>query len=68
MENDNQILDLAVHYTLNNSLDVTEELTKHQKRAVIKQVATLLVEEGEVNYNSNEFLHNGHDNWLTITM
>ena len=68
MENDNQILDLAIHYTLNNSLNVTEELTKHQKRAVRKQAATLLVEEGEVNYYSNEFLHNGHDNWLTITM
>ena len=68
MENNNQILDLAIHYTLNNSLDVTEELTKYQKRVVRKQAATLLVEEGEVNYYSNEFLHNGHDNWLTITM
>ena len=48
MEKDDRILDLAIHYTLNKSYQVTEELTKYQKRAVRKRAATLLVEKGMV--------------------
>ena len=48
MEKDDRILDLAIHYTLNKSYQVTEELTKYQKRAVRKGAATLLVEKGKV--------------------
>ena len=48
MEKDDQILDLAIHYALNNNYPETEELTKYQKIAVRKRAATLLVEKGEV--------------------
>ena len=47
MEKDDRILDLAIHYALNNNYPETEELTKYQKRAVRKRAATLLVEKGE---------------------
>ena len=48
MEKDNRILDLAIHYALNNSYPATEDLSKYQKRAVRKRAATLLVEKGDI--------------------
>lgn len=54
MEKDDRILDLAIHYALNNNYPETEELTKYQKRAVRKRAATLLVEKGEVYLEKKE--------------
>ena len=54
MEKDDRILDLAIHYALNNNYPETEELTKYQKRAVRKRAATLLVEKGEVYIEKKE--------------
>ena len=54
MEKDDRILDLAIHYALNNNYPETEELTKYQKRAVRKRAATLLGEKGEVYLEKRE--------------
>ena len=54
MDKEDRILDLAIHYALNNNYPVTAELTKDQKRAVRKRAATLLVEKGEVYLEKKE--------------
>ena len=51
---DDRILDLAIHYVLNNSYPATEDLAKYQKRAVRKRAATLLVEKGEIYLEKKE--------------
>ena len=46
-ENEDPILDIAIHYVLQREYP-DAELTKDQKRAVRKRAATLLVDKGEV--------------------
>lgn len=46
MEQDDAILDLAIHYALHSCY--SEGLSKEKKRAVRKRAARLVVERGEV--------------------
>lgn len=46
-ENEDPILDMAIHYVLQQTYPVTAQLSKYQKRAIRKRAATLHVERGE---------------------